>query len=247
MYGIDHFLDIVETFYQLQQEGQLIDSNGLFATLLGELAGSKVSNTFYKIAIEFVIEQTIGQLWKHVENFENLNVDELVKGYKESIDKGHRVVLVSHSQGNLFGLRSFDRLEPWQKDYFRQVSVATPASRVAHYDGYVTLNGDLIIKGVTLLGALPGNAVNPEQTDLLDMEHEFINAYLMGSVTSIKIIDLIKTAIDNSHKAPSQWQFEDEKPACSIEGCFEKLRGVKHKYDNSLDFYMIGRLVYPFS
>jgi hypothetical protein len=36
-------------------------------------------------------------------------------------------------------------LESWQKKYFKQVSVATPASRVAGGGGYVTLVNDKII------------------------------------------------------------------------------------------------------
>jgi len=49
-----------------------------------------------------------------------------VKAYKQSIESGHRVLVVAHSQGNLFTGDAYGALDSWMKPYFEAVSVASP-------------------------------------------------------------------------------------------------------------------------
>jgi hypothetical protein len=42
---------------------------------------------------------------------ENEELTKMVDAYKSSISDGHKVTLVSYSQGNLFGIRSYDKLK----------------------------------------------------------------------------------------------------------------------------------------
>ncbi len=49
-----------------------------------------------------------------------------VKAYKESIESGHRVLVVAHSQGNLFTGESFTSLGPCMQKQFEAVSIASP-------------------------------------------------------------------------------------------------------------------------
>ena len=48
--------------------------------------------------------------------------------YKKSIKDGHKVLVVAHSQGNLFTYESYNALDDWMKDYFEAVSIASPMS-----------------------------------------------------------------------------------------------------------------------
>ena len=62
----------------------------------------------------------------------NLDTEAMIKKYrKESFDINHNVLLVAHSQGNLFGNKMYDLLTNAEKKKFEMVSVATPANKVA--------------------------------------------------------------------------------------------------------------------
>jgi hypothetical protein len=235
-YHIADAYDILEVYYQLQREGQITLYDGFFA----QLAGLLLSRTGGVLG--FLVEELINLISKDVADIENENLDWMVNTYKRSINDGHRVILVSHSQGNLFGVRAYDELESWQKKYFKQVSVASPASRVAGGGGYVTLSNDKIIYGVP--GALKGNARNSQENLGGDSyNHEFVRTYLNGDVTQGRIKGLINTALSDVQAVPSQWLFEEEQ-TCSVDGCEYKVRKVSHRYENSLN---IGSTkVYPF-
>ncbi|MDR1614891.1 MAG: hypothetical protein LBS26_04895 [Campylobacteraceae bacterium] len=241
-YHITDAYDLLEVYYQLQREGQILFDDGFFAMLIGRLA----KHPFFSV----LIEQLINIISADVANIENENLDWMVDDYQRSIKDGHRVILVSHSQGNLFGVRAYDKLDSWQKRYFRQVSVATPASRVAGGGGYVTSVNDKIIHGFDytpgIPGALAGNARNSQENLGGDeYNHEFVKSYLNGDVTQERIKGLIDAALSDVQALPSQWVFED-KPTCSIDGCEHKARNVTHRYESSLSSNMKGIKVYPF-
>jgi len=98
------------------------------------------------------------------------DLDTQVKAYKESIKSGHKVLVVAHSQGNLFTYEAYRRLDGWMQDYFEAVSVASPRhdlikegtpriswhnDLVAHiglYDDFVT-NPVRVTKWVSLDGS----------------------------------------------------------------------------------------------
>jgi hypothetical protein len=221
--------DLAETYYQLKKEGQA--PKDFFTTLLTLFTGS------YAKAAGIVAE--ILALYPEAE--ENRNLTEMVNAYKSSISNGHKVILVSHSQGNLFGVRSYDKLASWQKRYFKQVSVASPAGRVAGGGKHVTLESDEIISKV--FGSLPANARNSQIASSWD--HGFVESYLNGDITSGMIRGIIQEAVSNSESAPSQWMYEENK-TCNIDGCSNKLREVTHRYESSLNDSMRGVKVYPF-
>ncbi len=58
--------------------------------------------------------------------------------YKDSIGAGKRVVLVAHSQGNLFGNEAYRFLNQTERASFGMVSVATPTARVLEDSNYDT-------------------------------------------------------------------------------------------------------------
>jgi hypothetical protein len=229
--------DLVETFYQMKQEGQISIGSGFFKALVSVA----VDNPIYKIFIDLAIET----LALSASSEEGANLNNMVANYQNSINDGHKVVLISHSQGNLFGVRAYDRLSSWQKKYFWQVSVASPASRTAKGGGYVTVDNDMVIGPlIEIAGALPANAGN-SNTQNDSIHHEFVGEYLSGDATRGAIIGLIQSAYNSAKGAPSQWRVEGNQ-TCSVNGCEEKIRGVKHLHDSSLNFLMNNLKVYPF-
>ncbi len=94
-----------------------------------------------KVALSY--NQTVGfktDIWESiVQKVDILNLVDLmfatrheddvktqVKAYKESIESGHRVLVVAHSQGNLFTGESFTSLSPCMQKQFEAISIASP-------------------------------------------------------------------------------------------------------------------------
>jgi hypothetical protein len=68
-------------------------------------------------------------LYKH-----HVDVDEHVKKYQDRILQGHKVLVVAHSQGNLFALDTYEKLgeksrNGWMQEYFEAVSIASPMTQ----------------------------------------------------------------------------------------------------------------------
>ncbi|OQX58367.1 MAG: hypothetical protein B5M52_05615 [Helicobacteraceae bacterium 4484_230] len=62
------------------------------------------------------------------------DLDRMVGDYEKSIESGHGVIMVTHSQGNLFAIEAVEKIKknrPWMEKYFYQVSIASPATKFA--------------------------------------------------------------------------------------------------------------------
>ena len=92
-WGQGRLLDVLETYYQLREAGQL-DGVG-FYTAIAVL-------TIYRPDITISAYATQKLMEPFTKDWEQGNVDEMWQAYyRESFKLGHRVLLVSHSQGNL--------------------------------------------------------------------------------------------------------------------------------------------------
>jgi hypothetical protein len=78
--------------------------------------------------------------------------------YNSEIGMGHNIIVVAHSQGNLYANQAYSVVTSLGgASLFHIVSVATPATNVAGMGPYFTLHGDII----TLVpGSLPPNITN---------------------------------------------------------------------------------------
>lgn len=169
-------LDLVETFWQLKESGQI--SDGYFHSIYASLMSSRDGNHYYDR-----LQQII--------NTYNGDINTIFAAYKtSSFDQKHNVLLVAHSQGNLFGNKMYALLTSEQKKKFRMVSVATPASYVMQENQispYVTATLDYIIGPIP--GSLPGNVDG--------IGHTFISTYLHSSFEArTKIAQDVKSAYD---------------------------------------------------
>jgi len=168
--------DLIETFWQLKESGQI--SEGFFSTVYAALTWEE-STEFYNKLTE-IIQQY------------NQDVTTMYTIYQNaSFNQKHNVLLVAHSQGNLWGNKMYSLFTDEQKKKFRMVSVATPADHVmvpGKTEPYVTASEDYVIGSIP--GSLPGNVDG--------RGHEFVGTYLTASINAPRKIALyVKSAYDN--------------------------------------------------
>lgn len=221
--------DVLETYYQLKKEGQVNDLE-FFMVMMIITRGNKELSTY---ATSVMLESM-----PFVAQIEQKNVDNMLqKYYKESFKLSHRVLLISHSQGNLFANRVYDSISPsGYQNYFANVQVASPASSVhASHGTYITGFVDPIINPIP--GSMESNAnLN------FPGGHAFVEAYLDSDDTYSKIVDAIKTQLDVLNTIDSQWKTEQELK----KGTKDYRITVKHKFDTTITT-MQDMKVYPFN
>jgi hypothetical protein len=115
-----------------------------------------------------------------------------VQRYHNVLLEGNRVLVVSHSQGNLYANAAHGNLSGTAgvpMEAFGIVSVASPSSYVAGGGLYFTRNDDLVINTVRLSypDTLPGNISNAN-FDPDWKHHGFIESYLGGNVSGPSIV-----------------------------------------------------------
>jgi len=54
------------------------------------------------------------------------DLSEQVTKYENSIKSGHRVLVVAHSQGNLYTYEAYNDLPEWMRNYFEAITIASP-------------------------------------------------------------------------------------------------------------------------
>jgi hypothetical protein len=123
-----------------------------------------------------------------------------VQRYKTVLMEGGRVLVVGHSQGNLYANAAHTNLAHDQSglpmEAFGVVAVATPSARVAGGGPHVTRADDLVINAVRLLypDTLDGNVANGN-ADGDWTHHGFIDGYLDGDLSGPLIIgDVLSVA-----------------------------------------------------
>jgi hypothetical protein len=106
--------------------------------------------------------------------------------YRKELAEGRRVVVVSHSQGNLYANEAYRALssEGWNDMHI--VAVATPSDEVADGGPYVTVEEDGAAKLFPF--ALPANGANDEPCPGFWYCHGFLEWYLFGTNSSDAII-----------------------------------------------------------
>ncbi len=116
--------------------------------------------------------------------------------YRNEILEGRKVILVSHSQGNLFANREYDSLPSDEQRYVGIVSVANPDSAVADGRPYTTLTKDLVI--AVIPGALPANTSNGNGLNLSDpLGHGFVSSYLEAGTSRTRILGHVQSALNS--------------------------------------------------
>lgn len=165
--------DLMETYWQLKESGQI--TFNYFSWMSALLNNDEETEPLEKF--REIVSNYSSDAWDMWQIYEN-----------ESFNQKHNVLLVAHSQGNLFGNKMYMLMNDAQKQKFRMVSVATPANSVAGDGPYVTVYGDFVINRIP--DALPGNEPG--------FGHSFVSTYLNGLVFAPQEIALnVKSAYDS--------------------------------------------------
>lgn len=156
-----------------------------------EVAPDWFQDAMREMAINFDLAEVLvdDDLRRHVQRYQGLLME------------GNRVLVVAHSQGNLYANSAYANLANDHRipmEAFGIVSVATPASYVAGNGPYFTLMYDLVISAVqmALPSTLPGNVVNTI-SDLDWKHHSFIDSYLNGDQTGPMIVNTALSTAKN--------------------------------------------------
>lgn len=123
-----------------------------------------------------------------------------IKKYTALLAKKINIVTVAHSQGNLYTLFAFEKVN---SPLTQMVSVATPASQTFHNGPYFTFVSDGVIKYIPT--ALTPNLVrNPAGF----FDHEFVAHYLHDADANKTILEAVHNAVGNNHPDDQlqEWQ-----------------------------------------
>jgi len=215
--------DIIETFWQLKESGQI--SEGYFGAVYAALTWEE-SGEFYN-KLDDVIQHY------------NHDVSNMLTIYQESsFSQKHNVLLVAHSQGNLWGNKMYTLLSDEQKQKFRMISVGTPANHIMEPNQtapYVTLYGDFIIRPI--IGSLSANTNGGG--------HSFVSAYLGKIDARIKISAYVKTAYDNLMQTTSCGEYWAINMTLHTEGYMEVLGYLILGGRNTYASNSIGQVEFP--
>ena len=171
--------DLIETHYQLLKSGQI--SEGYF---------SFVTRALNVVSLDFDYSGTI----RDIINKYKFNTAGMLSKYENtSFRHNHNVLLIAHSQGNLFGNDIYKALSDNQKRRFKMVSVGTPADNVlAGYSSYTTMHGDLLIRSIP--NSLASN------TD--GFGHTFVESYLKSEEATANMMQDINAALNIFNSKP---------------------------------------------
>jgi hypothetical protein len=136
-----------------------------------------------------------------------------VKTYQNVIDEGKKVILVAHSQGNLFGNQAYNFLNSLEKQSFGMVSVSNVDNNVLGDASaaalYTTLENDKLILGLIAVQlGLPTSPMTPNTANLTNSEdpwgHSFVGSYMVkDSMSQAQITGDIITLLESLY-TPSQ-------------------------------------------
>ena len=159
---------------------------------------------FIEVHLEAIKEYNSNQVFIDLNNATAEIYNALVSDLKES----KRVMIIAHSQGNLFAdrvLTDIKRSHPEYKNSIGIVSVATPAAGTPHNNDYVTAHDDLIIKALSLINTVLRSNINndPGLIDRRDVSnHYFLESYYDPTLPSYFEIKNMMVALRSRLIAP---------------------------------------------
>lgn len=155
-----------------------------------------------------LIVQTAFADFDNIEYLTNPDLQAQVAEYRDTLGSTGKLIIVSHSQGNLFANEAFsvlttgaDGLPAIPEERIKIVAVATPQSFVAGAgEDYTTLFGDIISFVLTakfpnteIFGTPCPQVALPSAASLAC--HDFVKSYLTGSVSEPRIMGHILEAV----------------------------------------------------
>jgi len=132
-----------------------------------------------------------------------------VATYEAKAREGKRIILVAHSQGNLFGNLAHSLLSYRAKQSFSMVSVANVDNNVLGSDTpYTTLGSDKVVAALILAqAALPSRPLPPNTENAAEpgdiLSHYFVKSYMAeGSNSEAMIMEQILASLSSAPFPP---------------------------------------------
>ena len=168
----DLAVDLIEIVTRKRKGGNGELSKALRKEIFDYLVSKYVSKelaTFISVKLTEKDLEKLKELGKYfteeyLQNIHDRDLDRMVEQYKESIKAGHGVVIIAHSQGNLFAVEAAQKLKDdnsteWMTDYIYHVSIASPATKFASKEHWLfSFDNDLV---ANLPGAVGPVTKNP--------------------------------------------------------------------------------------
>lgn len=122
--------------------------------------------------------------------------------YDAALLEGNKVVVVSHSQGNLFANQAFNHIHPQYRDAWGMVAVANPASYVATDGPNTTITEDIVMYFTP--GSMPATISNFPLLNPDDWSgHQFVESYMVeNTLARQKIVDDVFSVEESLEVSP---------------------------------------------
>jgi hypothetical protein len=126
--------------------------------------------------------------------FDSDAVDANVRSYRAELALSNKVILVAHSNGNVYASEGYGRLTPAERTSVGVVAVATLLGSVPGNGPHITLVEDTFLAAFP--GHLPANTTNtggfcPEIIGC----HAFVDFYMDGAVSGPRIVQVVSDTI----------------------------------------------------
>lgn len=191
-YSAGKVRDLIEVIGQKLNEINDPDANQLTAAQYYNL---------YMTAKEFdeVVPLTAKPLTTTIEEYlagritDSVNAASHIQKYQTDLQEGKRVLLIAHSQGNLFANQAVSALMNTYSSSIGMIGVASPAAITYNNSTYYTAHDDRVIDALRLLhNVLPSNIENDPGlfNDPRDFSnHQFKESYFASGIASRTKID----------------------------------------------------------
>ncbi len=267
-------LDLVESYGQLTNTSKawwivekakdaLVDLALGHVDVVGKYGVKKISKVFMKYGLDkwiadWLAEQIVDtdkELIKKmladltgtsVEAHHDHDLSRMVDQYKASIRAGHGVIIVSHSQGNLFAIEAVDKLDGWMKNYAYQISIASPATKFATKQHWlVSLDNDPVAKTPGSVGI---NTRNYARYFTYDIGIDTIDGHENDTCAlqaKLNVYNMVSEGFWLDGSKPKQETYQDDCNGISYTATAtpDEWSWWQIKF-HAFDFYM-GKTVYP--
>jgi len=122
--------------------------------------------------------------------------------YMPELANDNKVIVLAHSQGNLYANEAYVRLSSPGATKYSMVGIATPADHVAGNGDYVTLINDIVtlvprhLEANTTNNPLPGEPCSSDVNPITRLACHYLDtSYLPGVNSGPKILDAVVAAI----------------------------------------------------
>jgi hypothetical protein len=186
------FLDFLEAGMQKAEE-EVGSIEAFWETYLRGLAQGFFPSFASLVESYFSTVDTVIEVGEYVLG-DQLN-EHLVR-YRQELNQNRTIVLVGHSQGNLYASAAWNLFTTSERERTHVIAVATPSNTVPGGGPYTTLHKDVLAATIfAAIGALPANTEMTEDCGSTWLCHGFKEAYLLGAAPRARIVSAITDAL----------------------------------------------------